>query len=425
MYNLEGKKLLILGATANEISIVKKAQTYGIYVIVTDYHTDYNLSPAKFIADEAWDISWSELDTLEKKCRENNVDGVIAGYSEIRVEQMILLCERLGLPSYISLHQLEITRDKRLFKDECRKNDIPVINEYKSIDDVTHFPVIVKPVDRAGSIGITIANDYEQLVKSYNYAMEMSICKKVIIEDFIQNENKADFYYAIVDGEITLLTSSDVIFAAQNGTDRVVQSAWPFPSTHHEAFVKTVDQKIQNMIKNMNIKNGYMFFSSFVDDNDNFKFFECGFRLSGEHIHEYTDMLGLYNNLDIFILYALNGNLKMLKKPSLITENKNLKCITINFYAKSGIITKISKIDKIKELSDCKIGIIQSHLGQKCDEDHAILSKIGMFYFCNSSSAELKKDVDFLYSNFEAKDENGNDMIYDYVDSNLIENWWD
>lgn len=63
--NLTGKKLLILGATAGEISLVKRAQKYGIYVIVTDNHTDYTLAPAKNVADEAWDISWSDIDTLE------------------------------------------------------------------------------------------------------------------------------------------------------------------------------------------------------------------------------------------------------------------------------------------------------------------------------------------------------------------------
>lgn len=68
--NLTGKKLLILGATAGEISLVKRAQKYGIYVIVTDNHTDYTLAPAKNVADEAWDISWSDIDTLEKcKCK--------------------------------------------------------------------------------------------------------------------------------------------------------------------------------------------------------------------------------------------------------------------------------------------------------------------------------------------------------------------
>lgn len=47
------KKLLVLGATAGEISLVKRAKAFGIYVIVTDNHTDYTLSPAKYEADEA------------------------------------------------------------------------------------------------------------------------------------------------------------------------------------------------------------------------------------------------------------------------------------------------------------------------------------------------------------------------------------
>lgn len=54
---LNGKKLLILGATAGEISLVERAQTHGVYVIVTDNHTDYTLAPAKKVADEAWDVS--------------------------------------------------------------------------------------------------------------------------------------------------------------------------------------------------------------------------------------------------------------------------------------------------------------------------------------------------------------------------------
>lgn len=64
--NLAGKKLLVWGASVNEITLVERAQEYGVYVIVTDYNLDYNLSPAKKLADKAWNISWSDIDTLEK-----------------------------------------------------------------------------------------------------------------------------------------------------------------------------------------------------------------------------------------------------------------------------------------------------------------------------------------------------------------------
>ena len=108
----EELKILVLGATSNEISIVKRIQAMGMYAIVTDYHTDWHNSPAKYVADEAWNISWSDIPALMNRCIECGVKGVLAGYSEFRVSSMIDLCEALQLPCYINRQQLEITRDK-------------------------------------------------------------------------------------------------------------------------------------------------------------------------------------------------------------------------------------------------------------------------------------------------------------------------
>ena len=58
------KKLLVLGATAGEISLVKRAKAFGIYVIVTDNHTDYTLSPAKYEAEK------DKADVQMKKAKE-------------------------------------------------------------------------------------------------------------------------------------------------------------------------------------------------------------------------------------------------------------------------------------------------------------------------------------------------------------------
>ena len=114
-------KLLILGGNPTEIEIVERAKKLGLYTIVTDNHTDWKLSPAKQLADEGWNISWSDVDTLAKKCQEENVNGVIAGFSEFRVDNMIQLCERLHFPCSLTMHQLDVTRDKLLFKETCRK----------------------------------------------------------------------------------------------------------------------------------------------------------------------------------------------------------------------------------------------------------------------------------------------------------------
>lgn len=420
--DLKGKKLLILGATSGEISLVKRAQNFGVYVIVTDNHTNYTLSPAKYVADEAWDISWSDIDMLEKKCKEAGVDGVTAGYSEFRVENLIKLTDRLGLPCYCTMEQLDITRDKIKFKRMCEKNSVPTVKEYASVSDVDKFPVIVKPVDRAGSIGISVAKNREELAQAYAYAMEMSVCKEVIIEEYIYRAVKFDVYYEIIDGEISLVSSDDVINAKENGFDKVVQSGWMLPSIHHNAFVEKVDENMRNMIRNMGITNGYIFFSGFADKNSDFLFFECGFRLCGGHLYNYYPRIGHLNNLDIFILHALTGSVRNIYRP--LEKEENLKCVTINLYAKAGKVFQIKGLDDIGKMEDCAFCLQYAYLGQLCEDSKAILPKLAMVYFCSESEENLVEDIKKLYELFKAVDENGNDLIYNRVDPTYLTAWW-
>lgn len=418
--SLKNKRLLVIGGTDNEVTLVERAQSLGVYVVVADYNTDWSKSPAKKVADEAWDISYTDLDALEAKCKENHIDGVIAGYSEIRVNYMILLCERLGLPSYCTLEQLDITRDKVKFKNECRKNGVPVVKEYDSVEAVDHYPVIVKPVDRAGSIGISIATNLEELKKAYDYAMEMSLTKEVIIEDFIDDAIKVDIYYEIIDGKVTLVSTDDVINAKNNGFDKVVQSAWLFPSKDEKLFIEKENDKLIQMIQNMGIQNGYIFFSGFLNQHQEFVFFECGFRLCGGHIYNYLELNGYPNNLDLFIYHALNVPYE--KKHTPLTDP--YKCIAVNFYAKKGTISKIVGVEETLENTNCGFANIRGQIGDVCVDDQAILSKLAMFHFYSKDAEALRSQVEILNQNFDTLDENGNSMVYDYIDPSVLSTWW-
>lgn len=421
---LRGKKLLILVGGVNLITLVERAKELGIYTIVSDYY-DTEISPAKLIADEYWDISWNDIDTLEKKCREEKVDGITTGYSESPVENCIKLCERLGLPCYCTEEQLALTRDKVLFKNVCRRNGVPVVREYSSPQNVSSFPVIVKPVDRAGSIGVGIATNPEELRTAYEYALEKSFYKKVIIEDFISDGSKFDVTYAVCGGKPILLSSCDTVNAHNNGFEKVVQSGWLFPSRYHEAFLNKVDEPIKQMIKSLEIKDGYIFFSGFAIQHENdvrFVFFETGFRLSGGHMYRYMIKRGIVNILDLFIIHALTGSTELLewqKEPK-----PGLKCAMVNYYATDGIITKISGIDEIRQMDDCNFLLQIGKTGQKCDTKRAILSKVTMIHFCSYSANKLAEDIEYANSVYSVQNENGRDMVYDRIEPSVVANWW-
>jgi len=424
MNNLKGKRLLILGGSENEISLVSRAKELGVYTIVTDYYENYEISPAKKIADEVWNISWSALDELEQKCRQSGIDGVVAGYSEFRVENQIKLCERLGLPCYCTMEQLDITRDKRKFKDTCIANGVPVIHEYFSPEEVDKFPVIVKPVDRGGSIGISVATNREELQRAYDYAMEMSVVKNVIIEDYISDATKIDSYYAIIDGDIILLSTDDTIHAKENGFDKVVQSCWLLPSRAHDVIVKKSDAALRRMIRNMGIQNGYIFFSGFADESENVSFFETGFRLCGGHLYDYYTELGYPGNLDLFIYHALTGSCGEIKTK--IAAPSAAKCVTLNFYAKKGVVTSIRGLQEMRrEIPQCRFTLQNAHIGQECHDDKAILAKLGMAHFIGDDAAVLQACAERAYSMLDVRDEKGQDMVYDKIDTSVLATWWD
>ena len=257
------------------------------------------------------------------------------------------------------------------------------------------------------------------LIKSFNYAMELSVCKQVIIEKYITG-TKIDLYYEIIDGEITLVASSDTINAKNNGFDKVVQSAWLFPSKFHELLLEKADMAIKQMLKGIGITNGYIFISGFVQNNE-ITFFEAGFRLCGGHLYEYLERKGLVNNLDLFIFHALTGHVNLHASSCI---NENLKCVNLNFYAKKGIIGEVSGQEKIRDIADNAINIVWARNGQVCDDSKAILSKLAMFYFCNEDAQTLEYDCQQAYQFFDVKDTQGNDMIYDRIDVELIKSWW-
>ncbi len=338
------QKLLILGATVNEISVVKKAKSMGLYTIVTDNHIDWSLAPAKAIADEAWDISWSDIESLTIKSKEVGVDGVIAGFSEFRVENMVRLCRALSLPCYINEEQLEITRNKVEFKRLCASHDIPVVKEYSIQDHDIRYPVIIKPVDRAGGIGISVAYNKSELTDYYGQALALSPSGKVIIEEFINNGSKFDCYYVINNSHVDLMCTTDTVM--YSGFDKgfeKIQKAWLYPSRHEKAFIRDYHPKFVKMIESLHMENGYTSISCFYR-NKECLVFEAGFRLTGGQSFNYQNAVTGSDYLESMINYSLGLPVENYKHPS-----NTRKAITFHLY---GIVQQEETIKDIAGLED-------------------------------------------------------------------------
>lgn len=343
----EKLKILVLGATVNEISIVERIQEMGMYAIVTDYHTDWHNSPAKYVADEVWNISWSDIPSLKNKCVERGIKGVMAGYSEFRVSSMIDLCEALQLPCYINRQQLEITRDKLKFKNLCRQFNIPVVPDYGPGDEIV-YPVIIKPTDRAGGIGINVAYNAEEYARYLDYAKSLSPSNTVIVEDFISDGMKFDSAYYIENGKSHLIETCDTVMLHRDKGSEKVQNAWTYPSKHEQEYIEKVDGVVKNMLDSLNMPCGVANISFFYR-NGSFYIFETGFRLGGGHSFDYQRVSGGVDYLEKMLEYAVHGHCADTKIE--LPKDRGY-ALTYNVYVEasfSGEIEEIKGLDTINK----------------------------------------------------------------------------
>lgn len=389
------KKLLILGATVNEVDVVNYAQRLGLYVIVTDSHTDWKLSPAKHIANEAWNISWSDIDTLQSYCMAANVDGIIAGFSEFRVDSMIKLCARLNKPCYINEKQLAITRDKSAFKKLCASYNIEGIKEYSPESKTVPFPVIVKPVDRAGSIGINVAYNTEQFQHHIENALALSPSKQIIIEEFIEQAHgvKFDCMYEIHNEKIEYIGSCDTVMLNNEKGCEVLQKAWIWPSRFNDLFINEYDAKFRKMIsEGIGMKNGYCDISCFIVDNKKLLVFEAGFRLTGGHSFDYQRKVYERDYLETIIRCAMGMEISDNVKPAA----KMLKSIVYGVYVKCSSeeqFVTIEGIEAIKKNQDVITFVPLIYEGFKFSNKP---TRIFMCNICSNDVIQIKKIVKFI-----------------------------
>lgn len=121
------KKLLFLGGFPQMIDMVMTAKRMGIYTLLADRNPE---SPAKRFVDKAFDISTNDIDALLSICKIEKVDGVFTGFEDFNIHVARELCSRLDLSFYATGEQLNVITNKNKFKDFCRKNGVPTIEQY-------------------------------------------------------------------------------------------------------------------------------------------------------------------------------------------------------------------------------------------------------------------------------------------------------
>lgn len=249
----------MLGGSRYVIPAIQEAHRLGYYVITCDYLPD---NPAHSYADEYYNVSIIEKDAVLKLAKDLKIDGIIAYATDPGVEPAAWVADKLNLPSS-PYESVKILQNKALFRAFLTEHgfNVPRAKGYKedetndAIRDVDEgyftLPIIVKPVDSAGSKGVMRVDSIDQLNNAICFALEHSLSGAFIIEEFItQHGFSSDTDCFSKDGELTFCSFNCQMFDADAANPYTPSGfSWPSSmSSEHQTELRSELQRLMDLL---------------------------------------------------------------------------------------------------------------------------------------------------------------------------------
>lgn len=253
------KKLLLLGGLRYLIPVIKTAQEMGHYVITCDYLPD---NIAHQYSNEYHNVSILDKEAVLALAQRLEIDGIMSFAVDPGVTTAAYVAEKMNLPAPGPYESVQILQDKGLFRkflDEHGFN-VPKSRTYQDVDsavqDFSYFdlPVIVKPVDSAGSKGVMKVSEEGELSKAISNAMLSSPSKTIIIEDFLEGRTySSDSDSFSVNGEFKFISFSNQRFDSKS-PNPYTPSAYSWPSSISIENQKLLKLELQRLIHLLDMK---------------------------------------------------------------------------------------------------------------------------------------------------------------------------
>lgn len=408
------KKLLVLGSDYGTIDIVREAHKMGLYVIVADLMES---SPTKEAADEAWLISTTDTDLLEKKCKEVGIDGIITGASDFNIRQSRFLCKRLGFPIYCESDKAwEISTNKRMFKDICKEIGAPVAKDYVLSDDLNKnelslikYPVVVKPVDKSGNRGMSYCSNEKELIEAYKYARSVSDNNVIIVERELHGPEFA-VNYVLADGAINLL-----FFSSEHNQPGELDNLYSIIDTTSDnlkQYIDEVNDKVIEVFKAAGCRDGVAWVETIRDTDGHFYLLEMGYRFGGEVVNVPYEKVCNFNSIKFMIEIALGVKHTESDLPHKLDKAETgVAAAYMLFSKKDNIIKSIKGLDIIEAYPNVRIdmpkrvgGVVRHH------------ATMGVIHIYGKDIEELCDTIQKVNDNLFITDENGEGMYICFDD---------
>lgn len=276
------KKIAIVGASYLQEPLIDCAKARGYETHVFAWETG---DVGEKSADYFYPISVREKERILEKCIEIGIDGICSIASDIANITVNYVAHKMSLtgnsPSSVKMSSNKYYMRKRFYE---RGDPSPRYRIVHSIEDgyenTLDYPIIVKPVDRSGSRGITRVNEAAGLKSAIESAFSVGFEKSVMIEEYVSGHE-----YSVEciswDGRHTFLSLTQKY---TTGFPHYIETGHLEPAIVTDQMLERIKAVVFHALDSLEIRYGASHSEIKITENEEIKIIEIGARMGGDNI---------------------------------------------------------------------------------------------------------------------------------------------
>lgn len=322
MSDIKPTKLAVIGASYLQEPLVRKAKEMGLYTICFAWAEG---ATCKDICDKFYDISIVEKEKILEICKKEAIDGITTIASDVAAPTVAYIANKMGLVGN-DYDAAVRANNKYLMRNAfmnagvpCPKylmfseNDVPSSEKLDILRDI-QLPLIVKPSDRSGSLGVTKVETPSDFFPAIKKAISVSFKKQAMVEEFIEGREIS----------VEFISYNGVHYPLQI-TDKVTTEAPHFVELEHHQpsnLPPEMYAQIYNITKNalnaLGLTNGASHSEYKITKEGRIAIMEIGGRMGGDFIG--SDLVRLSTGYD-FVRGVIEVALGTFEEPK-FTEHR-------------------------------------------------------------------------------------------------------
>ena len=317
---MKQKKLMLLGGIRYLLPAIEAAHRHGCHVVTVDYLPD---NIAHKYSDEYHNVSILDKEAVLALAKELQIDGILSYAVDPGVVTAAYVAEQMGLPFSCSFEAACILQDKARFRKFLTENgfNVPNAKGYTDVEealkdvDFFNWPVIVKPVDSAGSKGVTRVNNPSALKEAIEHALDESHNGHFIIEDFLEKEGLSSGSESFfVEGVLRYNGFYDQYFDNE-ASNPYTPSAECWPANKDPKFLVEIKNELQRLGALLHVETGLFNVEWRVCCNGKPYLMEVSPRAGGNRLAEMLNYAADVDIIDAEVCKAIGEPIPIVHEP--------------------------------------------------------------------------------------------------------------